>query len=415
MDILETTLKVGRWLEKQKYVGPDLYLSTRNFKCSTTFGFSARAWLNIYRHTNNEEYLRKAIICGNEILQLQEKDGSWLFPAKFRNNPPNFPLVCEITFTALALPELYIVTQNEKYLKALLKVKDFLLEKNGYFKVNEDIYCMWYSSNDKIRVPNIGSFVGHLFAKLYLLTKDPEDLQFAKGFANFCVISQRPDGSLLYWNPPDEAEMLPGEDYSFDLGGIGKHPSALRRFCSIPYHSLTIFEIADVYNFTRDPKYLAYSLRAAKFLRSIQNENGSFPEMIVDKRWYPKKDKVLLLLYDSLNKIRSKVYARWRPLFSVKNIAWSAKAFLRISQYNKSFYSPTYKTLNYLVDNFIDGSGGVRYRICPSGKQAENERFMRGSAMAFEALSCFIKENTMQKEHQNREQWISKLEQSKER
>ena len=282
MSNLETAIKIGQWLESHNYAGPDV-CSSRSQLCSTSLAFSVRGWLNLYRYTKGDDFLRKAHRCADLILALQKPDGNWPFPWPFRGNPENFSFACETMFAALALLEFYLYARSRTYLDAVLRAKRFLMTVNGYFQLAKDSYCLWYSSANKVRIPNLGAIAGHLFSKLYLATGNAEDLHLATAFTNYCISAQRPDGSSLYWFPPLDLSLQPGEDYSHDLRSRGREPLDLHRFCYVPYHSLTIFEVEEAYRVVKSELYYWYFTWAAEFLASIVGKDGSPPEMVIRK------------------------------------------------------------------------------------------------------------------------------------
>ncbi|MBN2463125.1 MAG: hypothetical protein JXB43_05945 [Dehalococcoidia bacterium] len=396
MSYLETVIKVGDWLENKNYTGPDVS-SPKSQVCSSTLAFSLRGWLNLYHHTKDDGFLTKAIQCADWILALQEPDGSWPFPWPFRRNPANHAFACETMFTAIGLLELYLVTKDKKYLGSISRAKQFILTANGYYKVAEDSYCLWYSSTDKVRIPNLGGIAGHLFSKLFQVTEDPEDLRLATTFANYCISARRSDGSSLYWFPPPDSSLQSGEDYSYDLQGRGSQPLDLHRFCYIPYHSLTIFEVEEVYKFIRTEPYQQYFTEAAQFLSSIMSEYGSVPEMTTRKEWEQGSSSSTKKLYSPLKlprvaymTVRSKLFGQGGKLCTAKNIAWTAKAFLAASQHQPAFLPLAEKARSLLVHKSVDDDGGVMYNLYSKNRTLERDKFIRGTSIAFESLSYFL-------------------------
>ena len=396
MSYLETVIKVGDWLENKNYTGPDVS-SRQSQVCSSTLAFSVRGWLNLYHHTKNDCFLKKAVKCADWILALQEPDGSWPFPWPFRRNPTNHAFACETMFTALGLLELYQVTKNKKYLDSILRARRFLLAKNGYYQLTEDSYCLWYSSTDKVRIPNLGGMAGHLFAKLFQVTRDPEDLRLATAFANYCISAQRPDGSSLYWFPPLDSSLQPEEDYSYDLQGRGRQPLDLHRSCYIPYHSLTIFEIEEAYKVIKTEPYKQYFVEAARFLSSIMSNFGSVPEMITKEEWRPKNMSTSIKLHSpqdllviAYRIVGSKLFGRGGRVCTAKNIAWTAKALMAVSKYQPGFLPLAEKARGCLIADFIDDDGGVMYNIYSKNTTLKRDKFIRGTSIAFESLAYFL-------------------------
>ena len=81
----EAALKIGSWLENNNYKGLDAASRNAAIECSTTYSFSAGAWLNLYRKTKDELYLQKAIGCADRVVDLQDANGSWPFLKTYPN------------------------------------------------------------------------------------------------------------------------------------------------------------------------------------------------------------------------------------------------------------------------------------------------------------------------------------------
>lgn len=369
----ETALKIGSWLEKNNYKGIDAASRDMAIECSTTFSFSAGAWLNLYRKTKNELYLQKAISCANRIINLQDENGSWPFPVKFRNNPANQYYACETLFSALILPDLYIKTKDKRYLDSAMRAKKFLFNQNGLQRLNEDEYCLWYSSTDKIHIPNLGSFAGNFFSKLYQITGEDEDLKLARAFANFCIRSLETNGRMPYYKPPHNKELLDLQSYAYDLSS--HRVSSIEQLSDVystSYHALSTFEIDSVYGRIKEDYFRDFVLKSIKFLSTLQGRNGSLPEKErkMSSLWFLRNIKVCYT--------------------SAKTLAWSAKAFLAASKYSSKYYKSALKAANYLIDRCMDEDGGCRYFIYLDGSTKENEKFIRGAAIAFEAITNFV-------------------------
>lgn len=375
----EIALKIGSWLEANNYKGLDVASRDVAVECSTTYSFSAGAWLNLYRKIKDELYLQKAISCANRVVDLQDENGSWPFPVKFRNNPANHCYACETLFSALVMPDLYMQTKDKRYLNSAIRAKQFLFEQNGFQKVDENEHCLWYSSTDKIHIPNLGSFAGNFFSKLHQVTGKDEDYRAARLFSNFCVNSLEANGRMPYYTPPHNKELLDLQSYAHDLSSHRlRSVEQLSEVYSTSYHALSTFEIDTVYQRIKEDSLKEFVMKSIAFLSTLQSRNGSLPEKVRETSF--------------LRFINKKVIARRNKICrtTAKTLAWSAKAFLAASKYASRYYKSAIKSVDYLIDRCIDENGGCKYFVYLDGSTKENEKFVRGTAIAFDAITNFV-------------------------
>lgn len=374
-NLTDLVLQIGRWLESNDYRGTDVVSTDKSVECSTTLSFSAVGWLNLYRKIEDTSYLQKAIVCADRIVGLQDEYGSWSFPFKFRNNLANHHYACETLFTALVLPDLFTKTGDEIYLDSAMKAKDFLIKYNGFQKISENEYCLWYSPTDKIHVPNLGSFAGDFFSKLYRITKNEEDYQLARAFALFCVKSLKSDGKIPYYKLPCNKELVDLQSYSYDLFSHRVNSvEELSDIFSTAYHALCTFEIDKVYNIIKEDTFRVFILKTAEFLRSLQKMNGILLEKGKDNGY-------------SLFAAKKRKNIR---VTSIKTLAWSMNAFLAAGKYMSKYHKNAYRVMNYLIDKCMDEDGSCRYFVYRDGSTKESDRFARGTAILFEAITNFV-------------------------
>jgi uncharacterized protein YyaL (SSP411 family) len=393
----EIAKSIGIWLENNKYIGHDVCSMSEEI-CSSALAFSLRGWLNLYKISQENIYLKKAENCASLIIKLQNKDGSWPFPWKFRNNPVNHSYACENMFTAIGLLDLYSITNDKHLVDSVLSVKNYLINTNGFVKLSDNNYCLWYSTTDKVRIPNIGAIAGHLFSKLFSLQRNPEDKNLAIGFTNFAISAQRNDGSTLYWLPPNNLDYQNGENYSYDIRNYGNSISGLSRICYIPYHSLTIFEVAEAYNIIHDEALLEYVLKSARYLSTLINHNKQLKEMITNKKWEKhytndsiQNEHPVKLLRKYLSRFKRSIFTRNDLVCTAKNISWTTKAFSFASRYDSKYFQPTKTALDFFINHFYDDiKGGVYYHYYGYPNNDESNKYVRGSAIAFESITNFL-------------------------
>ena len=324
---------LGDWLEGRNYVGIDVNPDNPSKFIATVPAFASIGWLNLTDLTRNSIYRRKADACLSKILDDQQADGCWLFPYRFRKNPPDFPYACESFMTIEGLMAYATrIEKTDRLTTAIDKALQFLLTNVGY-----DGNAFYYSSADKIRIPNISSMAARVFAEAGMLFRRADYTELAGRFALYCVSQQEQDGSYPY-------------------------TEGQREVC-VPYHALETWELAEANRWLANPDVSHSLSRAIQFLdRTLQeNEYATF---------YPLRRRGGLL----------------------KTPIWSAKAFLSMGLVEKAldhfcrglelFGIPDAGHYFYVMQNFR----GFRFPQCDTP-------YIRYNASAFEigtSLLCRI-------------------------
>lgn len=267
--LLERMISLGNWLEAQDYVGIDVSPTNPPGFMTTVPAAALIGWLNLAEVTGDAAYRRKADACLRRILDDQQPEGSWLFPYRFRKNPPNFPYACENFMTLEGLMAYARrMGKTDRLLLAMDKALQFLLDNVGY-----DREAFFYSPADKIRIPNISSMAARVFSEAAGLLAKPEYAEQAFRFARYCVSQQDPSGSYPYAEGADEV--------------------------SVPYHALETWELAEANRQFHDPEIGRSLDKAIQFLDRALAENGY-------AYFYPAQNRSAVM----------------------KTPIWSAKAFL---------------------------------------------------------------------------------------
>jgi|GEM_PF-3204959 hypothetical protein len=212
-------IQIGEKLHNKDYLGYDVSINNPIAEISTVLSLSLVGWLNLYKLTNNEEYLENANYCIIKLLKSQNKNGSWLFPYFFRKNPANYSYACEnfMTIRPLFFALEFPINHRDLVIESIRKNIDFLLKDIGYKKG-----IFWYSANDKIEVPNISSMAANVFSKASVLFDQKEYFYLAIDFAEYCIDQQLENGGYSY--------------FSND------------KMVYIPYHALEIWELFEANN-----------------------------------------------------------------------------------------------------------------------------------------------------------------------
>lgn len=192
-------INLGNWLKERNYIGFDVRADAPPREISTVYGFGLNGWINLYRLSGQEAFLREAEACLERLLATQTLEGVWLFPYPFRNNSANFPYACENFMTLRALFYYWEhVERSPRVVQSIQVCMDFLIESIGY-----EGGIFWYSSADRIKVPNISSMAANAFARAYLVLGDGRYIKQAKIFADYCVDKQSSDGAYPYFEGKD--------------------------------------------------------------------------------------------------------------------------------------------------------------------------------------------------------------------
>jgi hypothetical protein len=267
--LLERMILLGDWLEAQDYVGIDVKPNHPPRFMATVPASALIGWLNLADVEGDAAYRRKADVGLQRILNDQKADGCWLFPYRFRKNPPDFPYACENFMTIEALMAYAArIEKTDRLLASIDQALQFLLNRVG-----DENGAFYYSPADKIRIPNISSMAARVFAEAAALLGKPEYAERAIRFARYCVSQQAPDGSYPYMEGASEV--------------------------SVPYHALEIWELAEANRRFNDPEIARSLAEAIRFLGRTLAENGY-------AYFYPAKNRAAVL----------------------KAPIWSAKAFL---------------------------------------------------------------------------------------
>lgn len=238
------TIKLGEWLRKCNYIGIDVSNKNPPRLISTVPAFAMLGWLNLADFCNNELFLGFAKNCLDILLHEQIEEGCWLFPYKFRNNPEGFAYSCENFMTIECMMEYWRRMDKPEYIRqSVAKALKYLLERIGHRDGT-----FWYSSADKIYVPNISSMAARVFAEASKIYENPVYFELAKIFVGYCISQQTCNGAYPYFQD--------------------------KPMVYIPYHALEIWELYEANKVLQD-QLVDKSLRQAiDYLRLFIERNG---------------------------------------------------------------------------------------------------------------------------------------------
>jgi len=237
-------LALGAWLKEQDYIGSDVKVGYLPKEISTVLGFALMGWVNLYQSLNESEYLDNAEACLLRLLSTQTAEGAWLFPYPFRQNPSDFPYACENLMTARALLHYCErIRPEDRVLGSIRRVLEFLCEGIGY-----EGGVFWYSSRDRIKVPNVSSMAANVFARAHRLLGVERYLQLSRQFADYCLDKQNTEGAYPYFA---DQEMV-----------------------YIPYHALELWEMHEANEVFGDPRIDDSTDRALTYLSLYLERRG---------------------------------------------------------------------------------------------------------------------------------------------
>lgn len=281
LELKTKILSLGSWLENKHYKGIDVSIKNPPKEISSTIAFSCIGWINFYLKYGEKDYLIKAENCLLKLLRMKSDEDLWLFPYKFRDNPPNFPYSCENFMTLNAL-FYYMdkIRKREDIVENIERTLNSMLNRIEYTQNG----CFYYSPRDKIKVPNISSMAANIFAKAYLIYNDNSYLEKAHLFANYCIKNQRDDGGYNYFSN--------------------------QKMVYIPYHALEIWELLEANRIIKSSELKKSINKAIDFIREYYNKNHYF----------------------SCDTHSRSVIKKFTILF--KTPLWMAKAFLMAGDYH---------------------------------------------------------------------------------
>lgn len=225
--------------------GEKIYFSIGIFQ----YGLAA---YDLFLTTNDEIYKNKLMACANWALENQQEDGSWITFAYKNNNPYSSMAQGE---GMSMLVRAAIVENDEKYLVAAQKAKDFMLkplEDGGTTEyINDDVILYEATNNPVILNGWIFSLWG--LYDYYKYTKDNETK----------IVLEKTLDSLK--------RSLP----NFDIKYWSKYEDG-KRICSPFYHKLHVAQLTAMYDLFGDSIYKEYAEKWESYQNSFLKKKKAF-------------------------------------------------------------------------------------------------------------------------------------------
>ena len=131
-------------------------------------GMVLEGYINIYKVTEDMQYLEAAKRAGNFLIKNQEPDGSWT-KYSYKNIPHSYH-----TLIAQAILKLYIILKEDKYIKSVESLLQWVVsvkKNNGWFEyqaftAEEEPYThtMAYFMQGLLEIYKLNQFCGNRFA-----------------------------------------------------------------------------------------------------------------------------------------------------------------------------------------------------------------------------------------------------------
>lgn len=222
-----------------------------------------KGYLNLFNKTKNEQWLEEAIQAANLQCGRIHQTGKYIFAGfeddRFSSLIHNSLANCALLDLAEVLIDEGECTKAQKYLKTVVENTDRYIigvlwdEEFGAFKLSEIDY---YSPNKVRFIVNMNSVAVESLVKLSNLTSEPK----YKG----CAIRVGDWIATEYVNSS-----------GLEYGGINYSHVQPRVFISI-YTALAMRGLDDLYNLTKDRKFLEMAERAAQHLINLVDPETKF-------------------------------------------------------------------------------------------------------------------------------------------
>jgi len=145
--------------------------------------------------TGQDTYRDIAVRCSEYMLTRQRDDGAWVFPhVEWKGRVTTV----EGTWGSLALLETYRQTGDRRFLGAILRWYEFLIETIGFQRSGDELIVNYFANFGTAQVPNNSALVLRFLAELADVTADAAYLRHGAGLLTFLRRVQLPTGELPY-------------------------------------------------------------------------------------------------------------------------------------------------------------------------------------------------------------------------
>ena len=158
-------------------------------------GYWVLANWRLFEMTGEALYRDVALTCSEQMLKAQRADGAWEYP-----NPEwkHRVATAEGTWASLGLLATYRQTRNGRFLDAVLRWHQYLIDEVGFEKLNDELAVNYFAGRRRARVPNNSAFVLRFLADLADATANIAYLEHCKGLLTFLTRAQKATGEFPY-------------------------------------------------------------------------------------------------------------------------------------------------------------------------------------------------------------------------
>lgn len=169
-------------------------------------GLFARGYIELYRITGEEPFLRKARELLNWLAVHSDKNhtgSGWGYPFDWRRpkgvTPKHLPLSVVTVICGHAFADYYETTGSFDHLDIAAQVCEFLRQHLKIQEFSDGSICFSYGPSDDYQVINSNLYVASLLGRVGGLMKQAEYMALARRAALFSLNQQHADGSWYYW------------------------------------------------------------------------------------------------------------------------------------------------------------------------------------------------------------------------
>lgn len=231
-----------------------------------------KAYLLLYEKTHNKKFLNEATLLINWLLENPSPNQPylcWGYNYIWQDIPPFCqkryqPNIVVSIFAGETLIHIYRITKNQKYLKALISIANFITKDLPvlYESENEKAISYVKTEVDSI-VLNIQALSAALLVKIYKHTQNKNLLETARKQMNF-TINHRTPYFAWYYTHPSYKSYIRHDNYH--TGGI---IDAILEYCEE----------------TKDNHYIKIYLKALEFYQNNLFESNGAPRWMSDKKY----------------------------------------------------------------------------------------------------------------------------------
>lgn len=255
-DLTEKIIKDDPNILVPKYhvdTGEEIYFSIGVFQ----YGLGA---YDIFLKTQEDIYKEKLLACADWAVENQKEDGSWV---TFAYKKPEYPYSSMAQGEGISmLIRAHIITEDEKYMSAIHKAKDFMLRsisEGGTAKYNGDDVLLYEATYNPVI---LNGWIFSLWG-LYDYCKYTKDEEANVTLQKTLESLKRkfPDFDTKYWSKYDDG----------------------KRICSPFYHKLHIAQLNAMYDLFGDSIYKEFADKWEKYQKSFWKPKRAFIKKAMQK------------------------------------------------------------------------------------------------------------------------------------